>query len=194
MKRISSCKYFNLDMDFINKQHLDKLLDYVNKLLRMKNDKKFQKFIQKKCQDVLEQVMNDNLIGGTTNDSAIELYRGSNHIEEYDEGFILYNDAKIPANVKGIQNDIANYPNGEFSIALAFEYGVGIIGENTNNPNAWNYNLQGYYFGWYLPQDENGQVGVQTGGYEGFQIYTLTAQEIEKQLPSWVYEYVDKEV
>lgn len=194
MKRISSCKYFNLDMDFINKQHLDELLDYVNKLLRMKNDKKFQKFIQNKCKNVLEQVMNDNLIGGTTNDSAIELYRGSNHIEEYDEGFILYNDAKIPANVKGIQNDADNYPNGEFSIALAFEYGVGIIGENTNNPNAWNYNQQGYYFGWYLPQDVTGEVGVQTGGYEGFQIYTLTAQEIEKQLPSWVYEYVDKEV
>ena len=194
MERIINSNFFNLSMDFINKKHLDKLLDYVNKLLKMKSDKKFQKFIQDKCMKVLEQMMNDNLHGGTTNDDAIELYMGSNHIEEYDEGFILYNDAKIPANVKGMQNDVSNYPNGEFSIALAFEYGVGIIGENTNNPKAWNYNVNNYNFGWYLPSDVTGQKGVFTNGYQGFQIYTLTAKEIEKQLPSWVYEYVEKEV
>ena len=194
MERIINGKFFNLNMDFINKEQLDTLVDYVNKLLRMKNDKKFQKFIQDKCMNVLENVMNENLVGGTTNDDAIDLYMGSNHIEEYDEGFIIYNDAKIPANVKGVQNDIANYPNGEFSIALAFEYGVGIIGENTNNPNAWNYNLQGYYFGWFLPKDVTGESKVETGGYQGFQIYTLTAQEIEKRLPVWVYQYIEKEV
>lgn len=194
MKRLINCNFFNLDMDFINKEQLDTLVDYVNKLLKMKNDKQFQKFIQNKCLKVLDQVMNDNLIGGTSNDDAIDIYMNSNHILDFGEGFILYNDAKIPANVKGVQNDISNYPNGEFSIALAFEYGVGIVGENTDNPNAWNYNLQDYYFGWYLPSDVAGSSGIQTSGYQGFQIYTLTAREIENQLPSWVYEYIEKEV
>lgn len=194
MARITNTNYFSIDMNFINKQHLDELYNYVQNLLKMKDDKNFQKFIQDKCMKTLDMIMNDNLVGGTTNDDAIDLYMSSNHIEEFDEGFIMYNDAKIPANVNGVQNTVENYPDGQFSIALAFEYGVGIIGENTNNPNAWNYNLQGYYFGWYLPSNVTGKSKVETGGYQGFQIYTLTAQEIERQLPSWVNEYMAKEV
>ena len=194
MARIANTNYFSIDMNFINKQHLDELYNYVQNLLKMKDDKNFQKFIQDKCMKTLDMIMNDYLIGGTTNDDAIDLYMSSNHIEEFDEGFIMYNDAKIPANVNGVQNTVENYPDGQFSIALAFEYGVGIIGENTNNPNAWNYNIQGYYFGWYLPANVTGKSKVETGGYQDFQIYTLTAQEIERQLPSWVNEYMAKEV
>ena len=194
MARIANTNYFSIDMNFINKQHLDELYNYVQNLLKMKDDKNFQKFIQDKCMKTLDMIMNDYLIGGTTNDDAIDLYMSSNHIEEFDEGFIMYNDAKIPANVNGVQNTVENYPDGQFSIALAFEYGVGIIGENTDNPNAWNYNIQGYYFGWYLPANVTGKSKVETGGYQGFQIYTLTAQEIERQLPSWVNEYMAKEV
>lgn len=180
-------------MDFINKKQLDTLVDYVNKLLKMKSDKKFQKFIQNKCLEVLDSVINNNLIGGTTNDDAIELYMGSNHIEEYDEGFILYNDAKIPANLTGITSNPDSYPDGQFSIALAFEYGVGIVGESTNNSKAWAYDVNNHgNAGWVFVKDDGNWE--RTSGYQGFQIYTLTAQEIQTKLPEWVYEYVEKEV
>ena len=38
---------------------------------------------------------------------------------------------------------LEDYPNG-FSIALAFEYGVGIVGQTNPVPNAWEYNLKDY--------------------------------------------------
>ena len=125
---------------------LDKHINLVKNMASMKEDTNFQKYIQDKCMQTLEQVMNSRLQAGyTTNDDSISLYKSSNHLIETDDGFIIYNDAKIPANVSGVQNDISNYPNGEFSIALAFEYGVGLVGMNTINPNAWEYNVNDYF-------------------------------------------------
>lgn len=169
---------------------LDKHIKYVNKLIKMKSDKKFQKYIQEKCMETLNKIMDERLLGGTTNDDAISLYRESNHIQEEADGFIIYNNAKIPANAK----DTSTYPNGQFSIALAFEYGVGIIGQNTPDPNnhAWAYNLKGYNFGWYF-KGNDGNVHL-TGGYMGFEIYRHTADRITQNLKKWVNEYYKKEV
>lgn len=162
---------------------LEKYTLYIERLSTMKTDINFQKYIQQKCMEALERIMNIRLVGGTTNDDAISIYRSSNHIIEDVNGFIIYNDAKIPANAK----DTSGYPDDQFSIALAFEYGVGIIGQNTNNPNAWNYNINNYNFGWYF-KDSDG-VYKQTGGYQGFEIYRYTAEEIKAQLPKWVNDY-----
>ena len=169
---------------------LEKHIQLVNRMIKMKSDKKFQKFIQNKCMETLNQVMAERLTGGTTNDDAIALYRGSNHIQEEPDGFIIYNNAKIPANAK----DASGYPNGEFSIALAFAYGVGIIGQNTPDPNnhAWAYNLKGYNFGWYYTGSDG--KSHQTGGYQGFEVYRFTADRIQKNLNSWVNEYFSKGV
>ena len=73
----------------------------------MKTDINFQKYIQQKCMEALERIMNIRLVGGTTNDDAISIYRSSNHIIEDVNGFIIYNDAKIPANAK--DTSICNY-------------------------------------------------------------------------------------
>lgn len=177
-------------IEVLNLKGLNKHIDYVNKMLNMKTDKSFQRFIQEKCWNTLQEVMNERLIGGTTNDDQIELYKNSNHIVEDKEGFIIYNDAKIPADYYNILPfDTSSYPSGMFSIALAFEYGVGIIGENTNNPNAWQYNLGDYNFGWYLPKNVYGKSGISTAGYMGFEIYRFTADRIKMRLSKWVNEY-----
>lgn len=182
----------------IDVQGLDKLqqhIDFVEKMLKMKSDTSFQKFIQEKVLETVKRVTDQRLTGGTTNDEAIGLYRDNHKIREEEQGFILYNDTMIPADVNGIQNDIENYPDGMFCVALAFEYGVGIIGENTpNNENAWAYNLQGYNFGWILPQNVTGEAGIQTAGYMGFEIYRYTAEEVKQNLKSWVKEYYGREV
>ena len=182
----------NTDIQGLSK--LQKHIDFVNKMLKMKTDKSFQEFIKNKVLEVAKKVTDERLTGGTTNDDAIGLYKSNHKIRDYVEGFILYNDTMIPAIVKGVQNDIENYPNRQFPIALAFEYGVGIIGENTNTPNHWAYNIQSYYFGWYLPKEVTGEFGIQTGGYMGFEIYRYIAIEVEKQLSKWVNEYFEKEV
>ena len=174
----------SVKVNSINK--LNKHIQYVEKLAKMKTDVRFQKYIQDRVLYTVNRITEQRLVGGTTNDAEIELYKDSNQIRETNDGFILFNDASIPANAK----DPSTYPNEEFPIALAFEYGVGIIGSNTTNPNAWQYNVKGYNFGWYY-QDEDGEYKI-TGGYQGFEIYRYTAKEIETMLPKWVNDYFRK--
>lgn len=196
----------------INTQGLDKLqnqIDFVEKMLSMKTDVKFQNEIQKRVLDTVKRITSERLTGGTTNDEIISEYSNNHKIRTEDDGFILYNNTMIPANVKGVQNDIANYPDGMFSVAMAFEYGVGIVGMKTGNPNAWEYNIntfkqentnygKGYNFGWILPKEVAEKYGIpkgqEYGGYEGFEIYRYTAEEVKKLLNSWVKEYYRKEV
>lgn len=171
-------------------KELENKIKFIKRLSQMKTDKSFQKFIQEKVLATVKKVTDERLTGGTTNDDAIEEYKNNHKIREDEDGFILYNDTQIPAEVNGVQNDIENYPNGMFPIAIAFEYGVGIVGQNTpDNENAWPYNVQGYNFGWILPQSVTGQVGIQTAGYMGFSIYRYTRIEVERNLPKWVKEY-----
>lgn len=181
---------FKVSTNIDSIEKLNKHIELVKKMSLLKEDKDFQKYIQDKCMATLEQVMNSRIKEGyTTNDDSISLYKSSNHLIETNDGFIIYNDAKIPANVKGVQNNISNYPSGEFSIALAFEYGVGIVGMNTINPNAWEYNVNNYNFGWVLPKDVFGEKGIKYMGYTGFEVYRFTAVEIQTQLPKWVNDY-----
>ena len=186
---------FRVDYTVDSVEKIDKQLKYVNAMLKMKEDAAFQKYIQDKCMETLNNVMNSRLSSGmTTNDDSIELYRSSNHLQELKDGFIIYNNAKIPANAKGIQNSAENYPNGQFSIALAFEYGVGVVGVETRSQNSWEYNVKGYENGWYLPKDVFGESGIKYMGYTGFEVYRYTAEEIKAQLPRWVKEYLAKGV
>ena len=189
---------FKPKIDIENLDALTDHLDFVEKMLNMKTDVKFQEFIKEKVLDLADLVTNEKLVGGTTNDDAIDLYKSSHQIRDFEEGFILYNDAKIDANVAGSQNNIQNYPNGQFCVALAFEYGVGLVGERTASENAWAYNLNGYYFGWFLPKEVAQANGIPTwqeyGGYEGFEIYRNIADRVTTNLPKWVKEYYKKEV
>ena len=187
----------DIQTDIQGLKELQNHIDFVEKMLTMKTDASFQKFIQDKVLVLAEKVTNELLVGGTTNDEAIEAYKSNHKIREDENGngFILYNDTKIPAVVNGVQNVIDNYPEGMFNVALAFEYGVGILGENTpSNGNAWAYNIKGYNFGWYLPKSVTGESGVQTSGYMGFEIYRNIANEVKEQLNNWVEEYFRNEV
>ena len=85
------------NVEAINLEGLNKHIEYVNKMLNMKEDEKFQKFIQEKVLELAKKVTDERLTGGTTNDEEINLYKSSHHIQEEADGFILYNDAKIDA-------------------------------------------------------------------------------------------------
>lgn len=177
-----------VDLDSLEK--LDEYIDFVKKLLKMQVDKDFQKFIQQKCLETVKQVSLTRLVnsGGAercTNEEYFEEYNNNHKIRQEEDGFVIYNDLTVPANTKKPEN----YPNG-FSIALAFEYGVGIVGENANdNPNAWAYNIHNYQFGWTFRKD--GETYA-TYGYAGFEIYRFSAIEIQKNLNKWVNEYFMK--
>lgn len=178
-----------------NLDGLKDYIDFVEKFKQMSTSKEFQEYIKEKCIKTLEKVMNERL-GGTTNDDSIEVYRNSNYIVDTPTGFEIRNNAKIPVNVSGKQNSIVNYDGGMFNLALAFEYGVGIVGMSTNNPNAWEYNVNNYNFGWKLPSEVADKYGIPRGedfgGYRGLEIYRYTAYEINANLKKWIKEYESK--
>lgn len=168
-------------------EDLRKYIDRVNGLARIKNDVKFQKFIKNKCLETVRKISDMRLTGGTTNDELIEEYKSRHKIRDFSGGFVLYNDTILPTSMISTKH-LEDYPNG-FSIALAFEYGVGIVGQTNPVPNAWEYNLKDYNFGWYYQKyDEI----FHTYGYSGFEIYRYTAEEIQRNLNNWIDEYEKK--
>ena len=175
--------------EVVGLKELNKTIKLIDILQKIKGSSKFQKYIQKKCLETVKKITSERLVGGTTNDVEIQLYKLSHRIQKEEDGFILYNDAKIPTS-----GSIAvNYPEGKFSIALAFEYGTGITGEGTYDGKyfqAWQYNVNNYNFGW----DYRDEAGIKqhTYGYMGFEIYRFTAEEIRSQLPKWVNDYIRK--
>ena len=189
-------------------QNLDKLeqqIKRVDKLLELGKDG-FNKYLKTKVLETLEKVMNQRLSGGTTNDLEISLYRKSNHIRDTSDGFILYNDAKIPANQYNmIPFDTSGYPDGQFNIALAFEYGVGVAAVGSYNKGTssfvpWEYNTleiskrrnKKKEPQWYLPKSVHGESGILTSGYKGFEIYRFVVDEVNKNIKQWTNEYMNK--
>lgn len=167
---------------------LENKIEYIKRLSQMKTDKSFQKFIQDKVMQALNKVMEERLTEDTTNNEYIEEYKLRNKIREESDGFVLYNDFKIPAILSTKSNAIRDYSEG-FSIALAFEYGVGIVGQENPVEGAWEYNVNNYEKGWYY-KTMSGEV-LFTQGYKGMQIYHYTKIEVENNLSNWVKEYFD---
>ena len=194
----------NTIVDVDGLEQLEKHIQKVERMAKMQVDSDFQAYIKQKAWDTLQEVMGERLKGGTTNDDAISTYIASNHLEDIDGGFKIYNDAKIPADYYNIiPFNVSDYPDGKFSIALAFEYGVGIVGISTNYGNnpLWKSNAVEWSLSphrtetyWYLPKNVTGESGVRFQGFEGFEIYRYTADRITKNLNKWINEYFRKEV
>ena len=182
---------FDIKTDIQGLKELQDHIELVNKMLLMKSDSDFQDFIKNKVLEVANKVTEERLIGGTTDDEYIAEYKSRHKIRDEEDGFVLYNDTIIPPSMLPVSEKTAeNYPDG-FSIALAFEYGVGIVGENSPKVNAWEYNVNKWNFAWYYTK--YGET-FSTYGYEGFEIYRHIAEEVKSQLNDWVEEYFRKEV
>lgn len=176
---------------------LDKYINFVERFANSKHDVEFQKFLQEKALETVNRVARQR-INNTTNDEYIEEYILRNSIREESDGFVLYNNFTIPAilatkNTKNQDRDLGlvrNYDEG-FNLALAFEYGVGIVGQNNPVNGAWDYNINNYgESGWYYktPSGES----IRTQGYQGAEVYRYTAIEIQNSLKSWVEEYFNR--
>ena len=180
----------NIKANVSNLDKFQKYIDFVDKFLKMKTDKSFQEYFKNKVLEIAKEVTDRELIGGTTNDDAISDYKENHQIRDYEEGFILYNNTTIPANA----NDISGYEGGLFPVALAFEYGVGIVGQSTpNSGNAWEYDINNHgESGWVFVTEND--TWERTRGYMGFEIYRKIAIEVNDKLKQIVEEYFEKEV
>jgi len=173
---------------------IQKQLDNVRKIF---NSNAFINFLKPKFLETLNETINERLVStstgeqaGVTNSEYFDEYKANNKFLDIKDGFILYNDTVIPQSNLTIQDKrkLANYPNG-FSIALAFEFGVGIVGQNAPVEGAWQYNVNNYNFYWTFKK--NGQV-YSTYGYQGMEIYRFTVVKINNNMKKWINEYFSK--
>lgn len=155
-------------------KELKEYIEFVKKFSTMKTDRQFQKYIQNKFLETVNRIASDRLSGGILSQE----YISNNKIREFDDGFILYNDTMVATESEGY--------DGQFSIALAFEYGTGIVGQNHPKANAWAYNINQHEKGWIYYADGSYHF---TQGFEGFEIYRFTKEEVERNLNDWVMKY-----
>lgn len=167
-----------INVNITGEKDLEEYINFVRKILSMKVDKNFQKFIQQKCLETVRKVTDDRL---TFSGLTVEEYKNNHKIMEYDDGFILYNDTIVPSETEGY--------DGSFSIALAFEYGTGIVGMGNPVEGSWEYNINNHERGWTYFKNNGFHF---TAGYSGFEIYRYTSEEIQKNLEKWVNEYLNK--
>lgn len=187
----------NVSVDSIKK--LDKHIKYVEKMMKLKYDIDFQKYIQDKCLQTVKKVAEQRIYSiPTSNEDMKSAYIQNNKIRKEKNGFVIYNDLSV-------QNK-----NYTFCVALAFEYGTGLIGQEQAINGAWAYNInQNTVFydgeivdGWWLSKDKAGNVetfgesksgkDVITRGYRGMEIYRFSAEEIKSMLPKWVNDYLSR--
>ena len=152
-----------------------KHIEFVKKMALLKTDKKFQEYIQNKFLETVNQISMQRLPLGSLSLNYIE----HNQIRKVDNGFILYNDTTIETDTEGY--------GGKFSIALAFEYGTGIVGQENPKKNAWAYNVKEHTGAW-LYYGEDGLFHI-TKGFEGYEIYRFTLEKIREKLKDWINEY-----
>lgn len=161
-----------------NLDYLKQVIETISLLQEYKDNKKFQKYIQNKCLEVIQNKINELL--PYTGDT-VEQYKTNNKIEEFDEGFIIYNDTYVETETVGY--------DGKFSIALAFEYGTGIVGQENPKQNAWQYNVNQYEKGWIYYKNDSFHF---TKGLQGFEIYRYSSEEISKNIGNWIKKYIEE--
>lgn len=158
---------------------LDNYINFVQGFATSKFDEEFQSFLQDKCIKTIKQ-QTDILLNFSG--KTVEGYKNNNKIRKYDKGFIIYNDYKIDTTTDGY--------DGSFSIALAFEYGTGVVGQESAIPNAWQYNVNPKHIdGWTYFKNEAFHF---TKGLRGAEIYRTSAAVIQRKLPDWVKEYFNR--
>ena len=153
---------------------LEKYIEYVKKFSTMRSDRQFQKYMQNKFLETVNKITLERASGGELTNSYID----NNKIRELDDGFVLYNDTYVETDTEGY--------GGQFCIALAFEYGTGLVGQENAKPGAWQYNVNQHEKGWYYYKDGTFHF---TRGFEGYEIYRFTLEEIKNKLMTWVNEY-----
>lgn len=175
-----------------NFEEIDKMIENTKKLYQLQSSTEFIEFVKDKTKNLLEQIMAQKFNGSSTsNNLEIEDYKKNNHFENIKNGFILRNNTTIPADkYNTLPFDMSGYADGEFSIALAFEYGTGIYGQANLRVTNRSKNSKGN--SWYLPKNVYGKSGILTEGYPAFGIYTELAKQINLNIDKWFKEFLEK--
>lgn len=169
---------------------IDECLETLEDLKKMFKNYEFMEYIAQKSKETLDRITAQNI---TFNNKDTGGYANNHEIEVYQEEIILFNNTKADLSHLS-EKTRANYPDG-FSIAKAVEYGTGIVGRDSigsSQATDWAYDVNNHgEKGWFY--EKNGKI-YWTKGMEGKLIYYKTKQEIEKNIATWIGEYIDKNI
>lgn len=170
----------NVKTEVYGLDKLKKQIEFISKMATLKTNKNFQQYLQKKFLETVNKISIRDLPEGELKGE----YISHNQIRELDDGFVIYNDTFIETDTDGY--------GGKFSIALAFEYGTGLVGQENPKVGAWQYNVNQHEKGWIYFKDGTFHF---TRGMRGYEIYRFSRDEIENNLKTWVLNYTNgKEV
>lgn len=143
------------------------------------SDMNLNQYLGEKSLAELKEVINKryNLSRGET----FNEYLNNNILNVDDNGFKISNGTFV---------ETGQYP---FNIALAFEYGMGIIGQENPKESAWEYNVNMHQSRWSYYNQILNEIGF-TKGYQGMEIFRYAKEEIIKNLPNWIKEYYERGV
>lgn len=195
-------------------QNLDKLEQHIKRVDKLLELQKDQSLLCEKLATQMLKILNQvakqriNLIP-TSNDDLKGSYLNNNKYRIEGNTIILYNDLCVVSPASKISDEYT------FCVALAFEYGTGVIGKENPKIGAWSYDVNSgrnrafingeQLDGWWLPKEKAGGVkilaeskngnAVVVQGYEGMEIYRFAREEIVKQLPKIINDLLnEKEV
>lgn len=194
---------FKIDIDIDSLKKLDKHIEFVNKMLKMKTDKEFQDYIKKKCLDEVKSYARLRLTQNTTTNEDLK--------DEYINGIFIRDTSNGFDIVSNLTIDKPTTPHSDgytFSVSMAFEYGTGIIGMGSADaPSGYRYNVNENKVvindelvdGWWIPANKAGNSitfgesksgsAVVTQGYEGMEIFRFAGANITQKMPQWLNDY-----
>ena len=194
---------FKIDINIDSLKKLDKHIEIVNRMLKMKTDKHFQDYIKQKCLDEVKSYAELRLRENTTTNADLkDAYINGIFIRDTSDGFEIVSDLTV-------EKPTTRHSSGyTFSVSMAFEYGTGIIGMGSADaPSGYRYNINENQVkindelvdGWWIPASKAGNSmtfgesksgsAVVTQGYEGMEIFRFAGANINQKLPQWVKTY-----
>lgn len=173
----------------IELEGIDDVISNLQELSKSISSQDFMEFIGNKSHEIVRSKTNQSGISYR----ETEGYSSNNKKVVSKKEVTLYNDTMADLSNLSETTKI-NYPNG-FSIAKAVEYGTGVVGassEGSTQAQDWEYDVNNHgEKGWYYEKD--GRI-YWTKGMEGKLIYYKSSEEIKKQLPTMVGEFIQKTI
>ena len=174
---------------------IDNFIKKLDEIEKIYTSKKLLKYIADKCQKELKNISEKSLSSINSKEDIDRSYYINNNkidINYQDMEIIFYNNSKVDISKKNISpNKLSNYPL-KLSLAQIVEFGIGYTGSinsNKNVNNSWQYDVNNHgYKGWYY-KDEVGNIHW-TNGYAGRYIYLKLKQYIEKNINTWINDYI----
>ena len=194
-----------------NIQGLDKLQKEITRLEKIVKLQKEKTMLNERlAQEMVKIVRNVAIqrlsLVPTSNEEYKNMYFSNNKYRIKGNKIIIYNDLCFVSPKSKVSDEFM------FCIALAFEYGTGVIGKENPKIGAWAYDvnkdknrafIDGKQLdGWWIPAEQAGSVptlatsksgkAVVVQGYEGMEIYRFAQEEIIKQLPMIIKKLINE--